>query len=194
MNAPLIVIAAGGDGSRMGGNKPLQLLAGRRLIDHAIGFAQANSDAIALALRNDSDGLDTGLPLLADPHPGIGPISALASGMAHAEAIGRETLLLIACDMPFLPDDLVMRLDQALCGHTAAMAVSQGRLHPMAGLWQPDAEGLAGYIADGGQSIWRFGQAMGMARVEWDATPDPFTNINTADDLAAAELRMSARS
>lgn len=192
---PLIVIAAGGDGSRIGGGKPARLLGGQRLIDRMVAWAMRHSDAVALAVREGTGDWDTGLPVLIDAHTGIGPISALASAMQEGHRLQRETVLLIGCDLPFLPDDLIPRLRAALAGHAAALPVSAGRLHPMAALWRCDPEHLEQWIAGGGQSLWRYAREAGMAEVTWDETPDPYANVNDAQALAAAErrLRMAER-
>lgn len=189
-DAPMIVIAAGGDGSRIGGAKPARMLGGQRLIDRMAAWARAHSDAVALAVRAGDGDWGTGLPLLFDAHAGIGPISALASAMREGHRRQREMVLLIGCDLPFLPDDLVSRLRTALTGHAAALPVSGGRLHPMAALWRCDPERLEQWIAGGGQSLWRYGKEAGMAEVTWSETPDPFANVNDAQTLAAAEERL----
>jgi molybdopterin-guanine dinucleotide biosynthesis protein A len=51
---------------------------------------------------------------------------------------------------------------------------------------------LADYIAQGGQSLWGFAERQGLVRVPWVAADDPFTNINSPADLAAAEARFTA--
>ncbi len=188
--AAAIVIAAGGDGVRIGGSKVSRMLAGRRLIDHALAWALRHSDTVALAVRLRNSDWGTGLPLLVDRHDGIGPVSALANAFQFAHDQRRPTVLMIGCDMPFLPENLLARLQAALPGHGAAMPVSGGRRHPMAALWAPDVMAIEAYIAHGGQSLWRFAQTVGMAEVTWDEQPDPFVNINRLADLAAAEQRL----
>lgn len=193
---PAIVIAAGGDGARIGGGKPARQLGGLRLIDHAVAWARRHSDAVALAVRPGDGDWGTGCPLLFDARQGIGPISALESAFGHARTHGRASVLMIGCDMPFLPGDLVDRLSMALGregdGKGAALPLSGGRLHPAAALWRPDTEALAAYMARGGESLRRFAEAISMVEVIWDAVPDPFANINDAATLAAAEARMGA--
>jgi molybdenum cofactor guanylyltransferase len=193
---PLIVIAAGGDGRRIGGAKPARMLGGRRLIGHAADWATRHGEAMIAVRPGDGD-WGSGLPLLADVHAGIGPISALASGMAHAAARGRRQMMLIGCDMPFLPGDLVARLAAAIGDAGAAMPESGGFLHPLATLWRVDAAAVEAYIAAGGQSVRRFAETLGLVRVTWDApgpcAPDPFGNVNDAAALAAAEARIRAQ-
>lgn len=197
-----IVIAAGGEGSRIGGAKPLRQLGGQRLIDHAIGWARAHSDQVAIATSapNPEQAIalpDVALPLLPDSQAGQGPIAALASALAFAALKGSPDVLLIGCDMPFLPADLIPRLQAALAGQEAGAAIPlhTGKLHLMAGLWRSNQAALAAYRASGGQSLWGFARRIGLHGLEWHAAPatgsvpDPFANINGPADLAAAQLR-----
>lgn len=195
MAAPAIVIAAGGDGERIGGAKPLRLLAGRRLLDHAIAMATAQSDCCAIAAREVAQIGSVALPVLHDAWPGAGPINALASAFRFAADQGRRHVLLIGCDQPFLPRDLAQRLGAAIGQHTAAIPVSAGRYQPMAALWQADAPALEAYAAQGGRSLWRFAEQRGAVHVPWPAAEavDPFTNINDPEALAAAERRFRDR-
>lgn len=184
------MIAAGGEGTRLGGAKPARLLGGRRLIDRIGDWARRHSDRVALAVRSGQDDWGTGLAVLRDRHAGIGPISALASAMDEARRLERDSVLLIGCDLPFLPDDLVPRLRAALPGHGAALPLSGGRLHPMAALWRCEPAALERWIARGGQSLWRYAAQAGMAEVAWHEALDPFANVNDQAALDAAEERL----
>ena len=189
-STPLIVIAAGGDGNRIGGDKPARLLGRRRLIDRMVDWATRHSDAVAVAVREGDGSWDTGLPVLVDAHSGIGPISALVSSMHEAHRLRRKTALLIGCDLPFLPDNLVHRLGAALGSRAVALPFSEGRLHPMAGLWRCNSAALERWIEGGGQSLWRYSCEAGRVEVTWPDTPDPFANINDTAALTAAEQRL----
>jgi molybdopterin-guanine dinucleotide biosynthesis protein A len=190
---PAIVIAAGGEGQRIGGDKPLRLLGGRPLLDYAITTASAQSDCVAVAVR-EAGQIDAGRwPLLSDAVRGQGPISALASAFAFAAAHARAEVLLIGCDQPFLPHDLAARLGAARGARKVAMPVSRGKYQPLAALWRVDQAALADYIAQGGASLWRFAAAQGVVHVEWPETDaqDPFANINDPAALAEAEAHFS---
>lgn len=180
-----VVILAGGEGRRIGGGKPLQRLGGRALIDHAIARALSWSDEVAIAVRAADQIGDLGIPLLVDP-PGLdGPLG----GLAAALSFGRETVLSIPCDAPFLPDNLPERLVAALTDHAAALAASGGHVHPVCGLWRVNARArLPAYAASGRRSLIGFAEAVGFTTVEW---PDEaFFNVNSPEDLAAAEARL----
>lgn len=195
--APAIVIAAGGAGRRMGGGKAERLLGGVRLLDRAIDWARRQSDCLALAMApggTPEERSERGdLPLLSDRVSDAGPIAALDSAMRFAAGQGREHVLLIGCDMPFLPADLIPRLRAAIGPTGAALPRRDGRLHTLAGLWHSDPAGLAAWIAGGGRSLWGYAEQAGLVVIDWEAAgPDPFTNLNTPADLAAAEVWLTS--
>lgn len=192
---PAIVVAAGGAGRRIGGNKPGRLLDGRPLLEHVLDWARRGSDCLALAVADAGETLPpVDLPLLTDPQPNLGPIAALASAFAFAAAQGRSHVLLVACDMPVLPDDLVLRLTAAIGATAAAIPATEGLLHPLAALWRADPPALARYIAGGGRAPRGYAAEAGLVTVDWPVTgADPFLNVNTPDDLAAAEAMLRTR-
>jgi molybdopterin-guanine dinucleotide biosynthesis protein A len=180
-----VIILAGGAGSRMGGNKPLRVLAGKTLLARAIETARSWSNEVAIAVRRTDEVEARDVCLLCDP-PGLeGPLAGLASALR----LGKEMVLTIPCDAPLLPDDLPERLAAALPGHAAALASSGGQVHPVCGLWRLDALAqVRGYAASGRRSLIGFAERVGFVPVEWPSEPvDPFFNINSPEDLAAAE-------
>lgn len=181
-----VAVLAGGEGSRIGGNKPFIELCGASLLERAWDFAKSSSDTVTLVLRKpDPDG-SFGHSFTTD-RPGIeGPLAGLAAGFDWARRVGKAALLTIPCDMPLLPSDLVLRLRNEIGGAAAAIASSGGQIHPVCGLWKVHAsEEIAPYHATGGQSLWGFARAVGFAEVKWPIGPmDPFFNINRSTDLA----------
>lgn len=73
------------------------------------------------------------------------------------------------------------------------MPVSRDRYQPLAALWRVDQAALAGYMAQGGASLWRFAAAQGVRHVTWpeSGAHDPFANINDPAALAEAEAHFS---
>jgi molybdopterin-guanine dinucleotide biosynthesis protein A len=135
------------------------------------------------------------VPLLVDGQ-GEGPIAGIAAALGFARSQGLSFVLTIPCDTPLLPPDLLARLSEALgAAHGAAVATSGANIHPSCALWRSStAEALPAYLASGRSSLKGFAAQVGMVEVEWPASPfDPFFNINSADDLAAAEARIRSR-
>jgi len=188
------VILAGGQGSRIGGSKPRTLLGGERLIDRALKIAAVYSATIAVAVRDPSQVSPVDARILADDPSIEGPLSGLAAALRFARALDREMVLVIPADMPFLPADLLDRLAAEIGSEGCAIAASGGSLHPVCGLWRTQAlERLADFLETRRRSLRGFAKSVGFVAVEWPAEPtDPFFNINSSDDLAAAERRLTA--
>ena len=174
-----VVILAGGEGSRIGGNKPQRLLGGVTLLERALRKARRWSDEVLVAAREGGDIRD-------DP-----AIEGPLGGVAAALALGGDVLT-IPCDMPFLPDDLPEWLFSRA---SATLAASGGRLHPVCGLWKAAArEALPAYLGTGRRSLTGFAEAVGYEAVNWPVEPfDLFFNINDEADLARAEAFLRSR-
>jgi molybdenum cofactor guanylyltransferase len=191
-----VAILAGGEGSRIGGGKPLRTLGGRRLIDRAIDYARTLSPRVAVAARGAHQLGALPVESILDDPAIHGPLAGLASALAFAEQHQANQVLTIPCDAPFLPDDLLVRLGKALQpGVAAALASSGGRLHPTCALWRRHVRVmLEAYRDSGGASLHGFADHIGYVAVEWPAEPiDPFFNINSEQELELAEQLLTAR-
>ncbi len=199
--APLAaVVLAGGRGLRLGGgDKALRQLAGRTMLDHVLGRVAAQVDRVALNANGDPARFAAwGLPVLADPvpdHPG--PLAGVLAGLRWARAQGADDVLIVPADSPFLPPDLAARLRAGRGDAAVACASSGGRLHPVVGLWRAAlADVVAARLAAGERKVELFLRHAGLAEVAFGSGADggdPFANVNTPDDLAAAERRLAGR-
>lgn len=188
-----VVILAGGEGRRLGGGKPLRMLGGKTLLDRAICRASTWSDHLAVAVRDPGQLRGCEVVMIEDSVDIEGPMGGLCAALRFARGKRLDAVLTIACDMPFLPADLPCRLGEAIQGKRAAIAASEGRLHPVCGLWRVEClDRIAGYLASGQRSLGGFAAAVGRVTVSWEALPqDPFFNINSLEDLAAAERMLT---
>lgn len=192
MTAPprvAIAVLAGGEGSRIGGGKPLIRLGGTTLIEQAFERAHSWSNLAVVSVRSaDQLGIHQ-LPWVVDAPDIAGPLAGLSAALRWARDQGANVVLTIPCDMPFLPDDLPQRLQAGIGELSAAVASSGGNLHPVCGLWRVEAvPQIAAYCSSGRRSLKGFAQHLGFAEVEWPTeTRDPFFNVNSPADLAIAE-------
>ncbi|MEQ1687924.1 MAG: molybdenum cofactor guanylyltransferase [Sphingopyxis sp.] len=188
---PPIVIAAGGNGSRIGGDKAGRVLGGITLLQRAVAFALAQTDRVAIAARADTAlAIEPRLPVLIDHAEDGGPLVALMRALDFAADLGAHSVLMIPCDMPFLPADLLQRMEAESHGSRVAMARSGARFHPICARWPLTAcrAALPSYAATSNGSLIGLARQVGFAEIAWPDQPtDPFFNINDGDDLAAAE-------
>lgn len=184
------LILAGGRARRMGGaNKALVELAGRPLLAHVAGRLAPQCGALALSANGDpSLYAPFALPALADASPDFpGPLAGVLAGLDHAR--GRmEFVASASVDTPFLPRDYVARLRAAIGDAEIAAASSGGRTHWTNALWRADlADDLRATLQTGSRRAEDFVRNHRFVVVEWEAEKrDPFFNVNSADDLAAA--------
>jgi molybdopterin-guanine dinucleotide biosynthesis protein A len=142
---------------------------------------------------------DTGLPVVPDSVPDfVGPLAGILAGLdwaaAHAPAVA--DVVSAPGDCPFLPRDLVPRLHAARAEAGSALACAQSGdwRHPVVGLWQVALRhDLRRALVDEGlRKIEVWTARHGVALAAWPAEPvDPFFNVNTPEDAAAA-TRISA--
>lgn len=91
-------ILAGGQSSRMGQNKALMELAGKPLIRHAV--KKLRRVCMDVRVLGDNPKFSDYAPVVADIHPGCGPMSGMEAALIHSVF---DWNLFLAVDMPFLP-------------------------------------------------------------------------------------------
>ncbi len=196
------LLLAGGLARRMGGgDKPLRSIAGRTILAHVVERLQPQCDTLLINANGDPQRFASyGLPVIADSVPDFaGPLAGVLAGLDWmAEHRSDLTWMVsVAADTPFIPADLVSRLQEArLCAEVPlACAASGGWTHPVIGLW-PVAlrEDLRHALTqEQERKIDRWTARHGVAAVEWPIEPvDPFFNANKPEDLAEAERLYAA--
>ena len=196
------VLMAGGQSRRMGGgDKCLRPLAGKPILTHAIDRVRPQVGPLVLNANGDPSRFAAfGLPVVADVVGDFaGPLAGVLTGLEWAaeQAPSCTWLASFATDAPFLPEDLVARLLAAVVAEGADMAcaASDGRDHPVFGLWplRLRHDLRQAMVAEGIRKvdIWtaRFKLvSVDFPLVETAAGPrDPFFNANRPEDLAEAE-------
>ncbi|MFT4182411.1 MAG: molybdenum cofactor guanylyltransferase MobA [Rhizobium sp.] len=197
-------LLAGGRSSRMGVNKALVPLGGQRLLMRvAERIGQQLKVPVALNADADFPNMD-GLPLVPDTLPGkLGPLAGVLAALRQATAHHplATHIVTVPIDSPFFPLDLAARLADAVENRDEiAIAASLGRDHPVFGLWPISlADDLESWIlTDEKRRVRDFLARHTVQTVDFPVidTPlgalDPFFNINTPGELAAAERWLAA--
>ena len=196
------VLLAGGQARRMGGgDKCLRELGGKAILSRVISRARPQVSTLVLNANGDParfDGYE--LPIAADVIEGFaGPLAGILTGLEWAvvHAPSCAWVASFATDGPFLPLDLVPRMLAGVkeAGADMACAVSDGRTHPVFGLWPLGlTDALRGaMIGEGIRKIDAWTARYRVAEIEFPlidgpAGPvDPFFNTNRPEDLAEAE-------
>lgn len=176
------VILAGGQGKRMGGDKGLQLLHGRPLIQWVLDSIHSQSSEILISANSSRAEYSAfGYSVIVDRLPeGAGPLAGLQSALLAAR---QEWVVSVPCDTPFLPEDLVVRLYAAIDDAEAAVAVADGKRQPTIALYRKRVlPRLEAYLDSGGRKV---GDWLDMLPAQEACFNDAagFININTRDEL-----------
>lgn len=187
-NAISGLILAGGEGRRMGGqDKGLVPLLGPPLVEHAaLRLRGRTREVIINANRHHARHGEHCDRVISDAEGGFhGPLMGIYSGLRAATT---DWLVVIPCDAPLLPMDLVERLVAGIGDHAIAVASDGERLHPVVALMRTDlADDLAKCLADGERKIDRWYARHAWCRVDMADCSDRFANLNTAEDLERAQ-------
>lgn len=193
------VLLAGGRSKRMGsGDKCLEVLAGRPLIAHAIERLGPQVDRLVINANGDPQRFaQFDLPVVADTIDEFpGPLAGILAGMRWATQHSPQSRFIasVATDTPFFPRNLVARLLKAIGENDEMAIVRSGERHyPVFGLFPIAlAEDLDLFLRDASNlsvMAWIDRQHCAFAAFDppEDIAVDPFLNINTPEELAAAE-------
>jgi molybdopterin-guanine dinucleotide biosynthesis protein A len=182
-------IMAGGKSTRMGQDKAWIELDGEPLIQRVASVLAEVADEV-IVVANDPRYESLGLRVVRDRYPQGGALGGIATGVGAA---AHDTVLVAACDMPFLSAD-VWRL---LLGHAGEADVVIPRiggeyetLHALyAKACLPQ---MARAIAENRLRVISFFDAVSIKSIEEpelravDPTLRAFTNVNTPEELASA--------
>jgi molybdopterin-guanine dinucleotide biosynthesis protein A len=102
------IILAGGQSKRMGTNKAFVRLNGKQLIDYALDILKEVTPHVILSVGSESFRYKN-LPVVKDVYPGCGPIGGIYSALQYSNT---DLNLVISCDLPFVPADLLKFLTE----------------------------------------------------------------------------------
>ena len=178
------VVLAGGQGRRMGSvDKGLQPLRSKPMVEWVIERLAPQVDEVLInANRNLERYAAFGRRVIPDEIGGFaGPLAGLHAGL---KAASHPIVVTVPCDSPFLPSDLVSRLQQSLGEKDLAVAKTGDQPHPVFALMKRQVrESLEAFLAAGGRKIDAWYAALEVVEVSFDDEADAFRNINTLEEL-----------
>lgn len=176
------IILAGGKASRMNHvNKGLQLFRDKPLIQYVIERLQGQVDDIVISANADIDRYQKfGLQVASDIGTSKGPLSGV---QAAAKLTRHDVILVTACDMPFLPTNIVLELQSGTEG--VVVAESNSGIEPLVSLVNQAAIAtIQNRIDEGKLSVLSWLNQNNATRKDLTRLdPEAFYNINSLDEL-----------
>lgn len=182
------VILAGGQGSRLGGlDKGLIELKKVPLVKHLIERIQPQvSNIIISANRNLERYSNFGFPVYKDDIADYaGPLAGILKALQHCK---NDWLLTIPADSPFIPHDLVQRLNENRKDNKVVIPHDGEFLQPTFALIHKSlTPSLEIFLQQGERKARVWMQQQAHSIVDFSDQADTFININTEDELKHAE-------
>lgn len=188
------IVLAGGKGLRLGRDKVSETVGNRSLLEQAVlalSFLEGEVIIVTAADQSLHQSIDyPKLTVVADSHPGWGPLGGIYAGLTVSKSFYN---LVVACDMPFLNQALLLYMIQVAPGFDLAIPRVGNLVEPLHAVYSKDClPPIASLLQQGNLSILDLFDSIRVRYVEAEEIDrfDPehlsFFNINTEADLARA--------
>jgi molybdopterin biosynthesis enzyme/molybdopterin-guanine dinucleotide biosynthesis protein A len=135
------IILAGGRASRMGGvDKPAIVIGGRSMLESALAAVAGCVRTVVVGPHRPE--LDSEIRQVREVPPGSGPVAAVDAGLCALGAAVSPLVVVLAADMPFLTDAVIVELIRHATesGADAVFAADEsGRPQYLTGVWRRSA-------------------------------------------------------
>ena len=184
------LILAGGEGRRVQGqDKGLLSWRGEKLIDHvADRLGPQVEDLIVSCNRNIPAYSKIGDIQVQDCRTDFqGPLAGIEAAMQHAK---NTILVVVACDIPLLPLDLVERLNDALLANNPEQALisyahdGKREQYLCCAIHTSLYPSLTSYLEDGNRAVRHWFAQHSAVSVDFSDQPEAFLNFNSLETLS----------
>lgn len=182
------ILLAGGRSRRMGQDKALLTVEGETLLERNLALLRRlTPNVIVVTDRPDRYALPPEI-VRVDAFPDTGPLGGLITGL---HALGEGAHLVVACDMPFLNENVLrLFLERSTPDEDAVIPVCADQTEPLCGVYRYSAAAKLQRALEAGQySVLQALNALNLYFVmeeEWlplDPERACFVNLNTLEDV-----------
>ena len=188
------IVLAGGKGLRLGHEKALETVGNKSLIQWVVfSLSFFNSDIIIVTAKEQVPPQFIGYPklkIVTDTYPGKGPLGGIYTGLAASDSFYN---LVVACDMPFLNQDLLDYMIQISTGFDLVVPRLGNMIEPLHAVYSKGCLApIECLLKQGNLSIRELFTLVRVRYVEateinrFDPKHLSFFNVNTEADLETA--------
>lgn len=183
------IILAGGESVRMGKDKAFILFSGKPLIETVMVKLSALFKDLIIITNKPRLYRKYGIKIQKDILPGRGPLGGIYTGLLSSKTLHN---FIVACDMPFLNQDLIRYMVEEINGFDVVIAKAHGRFQPVHAVYSKHCIGpIENELSKNNLKITNFFQYVKVRTItEKEAArfdPDglSFKNINTPENIEA---------
>lgn len=186
MNSITGIILAGGKSSRMGQDKAFLLFSGRPLIEISIEKMSALFEEVVIVTNEPALYEKYRIKTCFDIFKDKGPLGGIHTGLSFSNNFYN---FVIACDMPFLREDLIRYMIDQKNGFDVVVARQNGRYHPLCAVYSKGCiKPIEGQIQKDELRIIDSFKSVKVRIIDeeevarFDPEGDSFLNVNTPED------------
>jgi len=190
------IVLAGGRSTRLGQDKALVDLGGRRLVEIVLERLREVCADIVVSTNDPDKYSSLGYRTIADVYPERGALGGIYSGL---RAVRCSHAIAVACDMPFLNPSLLRFMILHVAGHDVVVPRLSAGLEPLHAIYSRTClEPMRKALEGGVSRVIGFWDLVKVRYIDEDEIeildPDKlsFFNINTPEDLARARELLSS--
>ena len=176
------IILCGGKSSRMQGkDKGLQLYHGKPLLTHVLNKLDSQVDDIIISANRHIDQYDAfGFPVCPDITSSFdGPLAGIAAAIP---ACKHDWIMVVPCDMPDLPADLVSKMSGHLTEARLITISCDNRTQLVFLMHRSLLDSISAYLKSGQNKVMNWVSSQNCITIELEDS-HAFRNINTLDQL-----------
>lgn len=180
------VILAGGESRRMGSDKSLLPIQGARFIDHVYARLADLFDEVIIVTNAPDLYSDIPCRKVSDIYRGQGALAGIHAGLMHAR---QKQIFVVACDMPFVTQDVVREICAAAEQGDLVLPISSSGHEPLHALYAKTClPAMEQVLATGKKRIISFFDQVRVVEFpserlqQLDPQEQSFRNINTPEE------------
>ncbi|MBL7892897.1 MAG: molybdenum cofactor guanylyltransferase [Bacteroidia bacterium] len=135
------IVLAGGKSSRMGSDKGMIKLNGKKFIEHIIEALIPNVSDIIIIANNDNYN-NLGYKVYEDIIKECGPLGGIYTGLMNSRT---ESNIIVSCDIPFINSGLIRHIIKNMGRADISVPVFEGNTEPLCAVY---TKGIASKLHD----------------------------------------------
>ena len=175
------IILAGGKSSRMGYDKGLAIVDGKKMVESVHDALKKVVNKVIIISNTDVyDFLN--LPVFKDEYADKGPVGGIYTGLLHSST---DKNLIVACDMPFVTESLMKKVLASSNAFQVVVPSLKDKVEPLCGFYKKEiTASLKEMIEEGILPVHKVIRSFNYKILPIDESmARAFTNVNSPSDI-----------
>jgi molybdopterin-guanine dinucleotide biosynthesis protein A len=177
------IVLAGGKSSRMGTDKGVMELNGKKVIQYVLDALVPIVDDILIIANNDHYD-NFAYPVYKDIIKDCGPMGGIYTGLINSTTMKN---IVVSCDIPFITSPMLLHIISESGNYEITVPKHDGRLEPLCAVYTKQCTGKFKELLE--KKVWKMQEALNYFKTQQLNISDTkemarnFININTPEEL-----------